>query len=316
MKYLVVLFLALAVSVGSAQDHPFVGYKYVPGDTVWYQTHILTTTSLGVTGGTTSQTRMEQTVSNHQYTLSHTDSLTVMVLVFDSLKLSFGGDSAVIKYDSNNPADSTASFNMMVFPLRALLGHQITAYINGKGTIDSVRGLDKVVSDASLLLNRSAMIQALRDALNEDMMKDMLNQQLANLPNATMDKGVPVKLTRARMVGSTQFRDDVVTALERTMGDTALLTRTTYTQVASPTIRYGGRLCVIDSTWGIGTQTITYDITRGVILQSHEEFSNYLRAGIANTNTSVIQTNTLNADVRLINYAVKSDKKSATKKRR
>ena len=305
MKHLAVLVLALSSVLVQAQDKHFIGYKYLPGDTAWFQTHLLTHTALGVTGGTTTKTVMEQTVSHHQYTTAHTDSSTTMVIVYDSIMLKFGGDSTVINYNSTNPADSTASFNMMVFPLRALLGHAITAYVNGHGTIDSVAGVDKAVADASLLLNRSAQIQALKDALNDAMMKDLLNQQLANLPNSELQIGVSTKLNRARMVGFTQFKDEVLTSLEKISGDTAYLTRTTYTQVASPTIQYGDRKCVIDSTWGVGTQVIMYDMKRGVILNSHEEFNNYLRAGIANTNESVIQTNDLAADVRMINYATK-----------
>jgi hypothetical protein len=197
--------------------------------------------------------------------------------------------------------------------LKALLKHPLTAYISGSGHIDSIHGLEAVIHDASLKLNRNAEIASLKAALNEDMLTDLMQQSLANLPNTTMSTDAPHKFSRARMVGLTQFLDDIITQLVKVTPDTAWLMRVTYTRIASPTINFGGKRCVIDSSWGTGDQSIVYDIPHGVVISSREKFSNYLRAGIPSTDKNVIQINELTADVELIAY---SSKKAAHGKSR
>ena len=314
MKSLSLALLALVPLFAFAQNHAFVGNRFIVGDTAWFTTHIYNAATITAPGGSITKTSVDQKLFHHQYTTSHIDTNSVVVTVYDSIQIVITGDTSVVRFNSNNRADSAAAFHTLIYPLKALIGHPLTAFVHGKSVIDSIRGLDAAIHDASLKLNRSAAIAALKKAVNTDMVRDLMELTLANLPNEEMSDDRSDKFKRTRTVGKTPFYDDVVTQLMRSTADTAWLVRFVYTQLATPTFQYEGKACIIDSAYGAGDQQIVLDLPRGIVVASHETFSNFLRAVIEKTNTSVIQIDELKTDVELVGYS-KMDRKATKKKK-
>jgi hypothetical protein len=306
MRKTIIFGLFAALSVTAAAQKYYIGNKFIVGDTAWFKTHLLTVTDLGLIGSASHpRTRMEQTVYHHQYVISKNDSQTVMVTVYDSMQVSYTSDSSGrgIVYNSQGVNDSVSIMNMIVYPLRMLIGAPITVYLTQQGKVDSVTGLDAVVEKAEKPLMRSEQVQQIRQALSSSVMAESIGEAIASLPNQEMALDAPVRRSRARFLGRTQFFDDLVLRLQKVSGDTAYVNRITYTKIASPTIQYDGRLCVVDSTLGSGQQNTLFDIQKGIVLSSTETFDNYLRASVINTKSSIEQTNTLRAEVVLFKYA-------------
>lgn len=308
-----ILFLS-AVSA-FAQNSYFIGDKFIPGDTAWYETHSVSTSrsELADTTAHTSkvtESKMEQTVYHHQYAIKNDAQGLVLVTVFDGFKISYNTDSLHMSYNSLQPGDSAELYNMMVFPMHALLHHPLTVYISAQGKVDSVSGLEKAIHDASRMLARSAEIEKLRAILNQNMIADLIESALANLPNKDMSSDHPIRLERSRMMGKTQFIDDFVTTLQRVKGDTATLSRMILTRVASPTIEYNGARCIIDSSNGYGTETIIYDLHRGIVVNTHESFNSVFRALIPNSQSTVTQNDGMLADVAMTKYSPYNPKKA------
>ncbi len=307
-KFTVLALLIVGGATACAQKF-YIGNRYTPGDTAWFTTHLLTSTKLGLKGvGSPTVTKMEQIVHHHQYVVSKSDSQTVMVTVYDSMTIAFTNDSGKgIVYVSNGKNDSVALMNMVVYPLRMLIGAPLTVYIDAHGKVDSVTGLESVVEHAIEPLQRSEQVAQVRQALSPSVIAQSLTEAMSALPNQEMSIDRPVRHSRARMLGKTQFLDDLVLRLQRVSGDTAYLNRITYTKIASPTIQYDGRLCVVDSTLGSGEQNTTFDLKKGIVLASTETFDNYLRANVMNTKSSIEQQNILRAEVTLDRYATKGE---------
>ncbi|HET7153313.1 MAG TPA: DUF6263 family protein [Candidatus Kapabacteria bacterium] len=307
--------LLFTAAAAFAESKNYIGNKFIPGDTAWYETHSVSSNRNAVADTikreySANSTKMEQTVYHHQYATKDDSTGIILVTLFDNFKMSYTIDSTTITYNSSEPGDSSQLYNMMVFPMHALLHHPLTVYINAKGTVDSVTGLEKAIRDASKALARSSEIEKLRAILNKEMISDLIESALANLPNKYMNTDQPLRLERERMVGKTQFIDDFVTRLQKIKGDTAVLSRMILTRAASPTMEYNGKQCIIDSSNGYGSETIIYDMKRGIVTNTHEVFNSVFRGLIPNSTATITQNEDMLADVTMTKYSPYNPKKA------